>query len=364
MIKSMHIENFKCFKDFDIELGKFNVLVGPNDSGKTSFLQAIRLAGYIGPNNSITHGRLESALGMVLGQESVWRNSPDGQITITVRGSYFGKDESEQWPVLMIQSKNGIKFQSDVQADKGTERWQQEDLERALDSGVDWRENWFSKAIGKIGYYQFEPDAMRKPSRISAKMKETGEGFPAFLAKISLESREVFFDLEKKFYSRFPYYKRLEPNITKIENDQDAFCLWFHTVRGEELSSESVSDGVMLSLAFIALAYSPKPPNILLIEEPENGVHYASLKEIVSTLKDLSDNKDVQVILTTHSPYLLDLVEPEEVRVFAKDKEGAVHAAKLSDHPEVEDLKKHFMTGEIWSGLDDVEVVEKCGGKK
>ena len=39
----MHIQNFKCFKDFDIELGPFNVLVGPNDSGKTAFLQAIRL---------------------------------------------------------------------------------------------------------------------------------------------------------------------------------------------------------------------------------------------------------------------------------------------------------------------------------
>jgi len=34
MITSMHIENFKCFKDFDIELGPFNVLIGPNDTGK------------------------------------------------------------------------------------------------------------------------------------------------------------------------------------------------------------------------------------------------------------------------------------------------------------------------------------------
>jgi len=53
MITSMHIENFKCFKEFDIELGPFNVLIGPNDTGKTAFLQAVRLAGAFPPNSSM-----------------------------------------------------------------------------------------------------------------------------------------------------------------------------------------------------------------------------------------------------------------------------------------------------------------------
>ena len=51
MITSMHIENFKCFKHFDIDLGPFNVLVGPNDSGKTAFLPAVAMAGAAGPTN-------------------------------------------------------------------------------------------------------------------------------------------------------------------------------------------------------------------------------------------------------------------------------------------------------------------------
>lgn len=362
----MHISNFKCFKDFDIELGPFNVLVGPNDSGKTAFLQAIRLVGSIGPkNNRITHEELEQRLGIVLGQESAWRNNPEGQITITARGSYFGKDKSEQWPVLMIQSKSGIKFQSDVQVGQGAIPGCQDDVKRRLEPGVDWREDWFTKAIGKVGYYQFEPNALRKPSRIKAKLKETGEGFPTFLDKIGRgpEGRSVFFLLEKEFYKRFPYYKGLELPTTTVENDKDAFSMRFQTVHGENLSVESVSDGVILSLAFIALNYTPNPPKILLIEEPENGVHHASLKEIVSTLRELSEKKDVQIILTTHSPYLLDLVEPEDVRVFHKDeKSGAVNAIRLSDYPEVEDLKKHFMTGEIWTTFKESEIVTKVRG--
>jgi predicted ATPase len=135
----------------------------------------------------------------------------------------------------------------------------------------------------------------------------------------------------------------------------------FQTVKGETLGAESVSDGVMFSLAFIAIAHQPRPPQVLLIEEPETGVHHASLKEIVRTLKHLSDDKGVQVILTTHSPYLLDHVEPEEVFVFSKGEDGAVRAKKFSDHPDVETLRKHFKTGELWTGFDEKDIVEGKG---
>jgi len=55
-------------------------------------------------------------------------------------------------------------------------------------------------------------------------------------------------------------------------------------------------------------------------------------------------------------------VEPEEVRVFAKDEDGAVHAVELSKDPEVEDLKKHLMTGEIWTEFDEADIVARQGG--
>jgi len=131
-----------------------------------------------------------------------------------------------------------------------------------------------------------------------------------------------------------------------------------------EIPAESVSDGVILSLAFLALSSFSKPPNTLMVEEPENGVHHSSLKKIVGTLKHLSKDKGVQVIVTTHSPYLLDEVEPEEVRVFAKDDEGAVHATNMASVKDVDDMRKHFMTGEIWTSFSEARLVPKGGGKK
>ena len=73
MIESMHIENFKCFKSFDIELGKFNVLIGPNDSGKTAFLQAVHLVGTVAPGANPVNSKVAEMVGFPFGPELAWR---------------------------------------------------------------------------------------------------------------------------------------------------------------------------------------------------------------------------------------------------------------------------------------------------
>ena len=117
-------------------------------------------------------------------------------------------------------------------------------------------------------------------------------------------------------------------------------------------------------MAFLAVTHVSNPPGILLVEEPEKGIHHASLKLVVGTLQELAEKKNVQVILTTHSPFLLDWVEGSDVRVFAKTDDGGVRCAKLMEYPDVEKWKKHFMSGEIWTGLDEADVVAHHGGAK
>ena len=189
-------------------------------------------------------------------------------------------------------------------------------------------------------------------------MSPSGQGFPTFLENFLRMDRKAFADMESDFSGRFPEY---QIHLLKAGGNNE---LSFGAPGSGELPCESVSDGALLYLAYLALTHHPSPPRILLVEEPENGVHHGSLQDIVAALHAVSSKKRVQVMLTTHSPYLLDLVEPEEVRVFAKDGEGAVHAAKLSDFPDVEDMKKHFMTGEIWTTFDDSEIVAKARGKR
>jgi predicted ATP-binding protein involved in virulence len=69
------------------------------------------------------------------------------------------------------------------------------------------------------------------------------------------------------------------------------------------------------------------------------------------------------VILTTHSPYLLDLVNPEQVKVFSKQQDGTVEARTMSDHQEVRDMTKHFMSGTIWTELGEERIIEGAKGE-
>ena len=357
MIKSVHIENFKCFKEFDIELGKFNVLIGTNGSGKTSFLQAIGLASLaleVKKQRFLPLGAFLEPFGVSSGQHLVREGGSGMRVVVTVAGKH-GTPPS----TMSVWSKDGEDFSSEDKArltPKGrvllTESPLAEDERRYL-----------HEEVGNVGYYNLDPRVLKQPTKLSAEwatLKPNGEGLANLLNFLLGHDRTVFDRLEKAFCDRFPEYVGLVVGPHKLRESMEVgLALWFRTRTGQTLPAEAVSDGTMLSLAFLAVTHSPNPCKTLLVEEPELGVHHASLKEIVTSLRALADREQVQVIITTHSPYLLDCVEPEDVLVFRKDNEGAARVARLSEYPDVEDLKKHFMTGEIWTGMDEDDIVTR-----
>jgi len=363
MITSMHIENFKCFKNFDIDLGPFNVLVGPNDSGKTSLLEAIRVAADVGPQ--ATHvGAVDLAerLGFPVGFETVWQGLPLTRTTIGVTAESANAG-SHTMSIRSITREDEFIFWSQQEEDAGEPHdW------RVGSAGIpgvprpqQWR-NWFSDAIGEANYVRFTPSALRSPDKPAPEaglFGMNGQGLPWVLHDSVVNDEEAFQAIERAFCTRFPEYKSISAEVGRKNS---LFCtLAFHTRHGKRRPSGVVSDGVMLALAFLTLRSCSESTRVLLVEEPENGLHYARLKDVVSLLRELAEDMDTQVVLTTHSPYLLDCVEPEEVHVFSKDAEGAVHAARLSDHPDVPELKKYLMTGEIWTEFDEADIVAGKG---
>ena len=357
MIASMHIENFKCFEDFDIELGPFNVLIGPNDSGKTAFLEAIRILSGVGPSKKMPADGFRLTPETPLIPHYVWRQQEAIAIRISASGDTRDNCRRYVHHEFTCDDKTN-ELQSQIVLREGAP----ENLKAGLTKSPKLAEQWFDEVIGKVVYYQLDPASLKKDSDIVRKgsaMSTNGDGLPTYLEELLREDREAFSVMEKQLYAAFPQYEGFTLGKKKAMN-----TLTFRTTQGTGLSARDVSDGVVLYLAYLAIAYQPSPPQIVLAEEPENGVHHANLKCIVQALRHLAEDKQVQVIMTTHSPYLLDCVEPEEVRVFHKDEEGAAHAARLSDHPEVGNLKDLFMTGEIWTEFDEADIVENGGGEK
>ena len=115
--------------------------------------------------------------------------------------------------------------------------------------------------------------------------------------------------------------------------DRHAYLMLRYDTR-MEVPSWTASDGTLRLLALTLLAYMPGNGEIYLLEEPENGIHPLALEGIRDSL---SSAYEAQVLVTTHSPSLLALVEPPEILCFDKNADGASDVVAGSEHPLLRD---------------------------
>jgi predicted ATPase len=359
MLSRITLINFKCFKRAVVDLDLFAALVGENDTGKSAFLEAIKLGSLLGERRYAALGDLPK-WGLPLSLPVVWKGQPEGKLAVGI----VGNSGEDSWVKCeRVERKEQLRFSAQLTSDWSPPRERRDRAEAKHREALSAKAaELMRRALGRAEYYAFRAEDLRKPSAIEVpagsfdavgvgvQMERSGLGFPTFLEGLLRKDRRAFAEMEEDFQRRFPGYRIELPKTGKNNR------IVFRTRDGQLLPSENVSDGAMLFLAFLAVTHQPDPPKVLMVEEPENGVHHARLRDIVDALRKLVETREVQVLLTTHSPYLLDLVPAEQVRVFHKDaKTGEVHVKALSEYPEVEQLKKHFMTGEIWTELSAQE---------
>jgi predicted ATPase len=122
--------------------------------------------------------------------------------------------------------------------------------------------------------------------------------------------------------------------------------IMFHEKWGAKVHATEASDGLLLFLAYLGIAYAHPDVGVLLLEEPETGVHPLRLGDIVRLLRGISRGETglppVQVIATSHSPYLLDWCSKEEVIFFDRDEAGNIRTKPLSEVPEIDDRIEDF----------------------
>lgn len=106
---------------------------------------------------------------------------------------------------------------------------------------------------------------------------------------------------------------------------------------GLEVPSWMASDGTLRLLALTLPAYLPELTGIYLIEEPENGIHPRAVETMYQSLSSVYG---AQILLATHSPVILSLVEPEELLCFAKDENGATDIVLGSNHPALREWQR------------------------
>jgi predicted ATPase len=144
------------------------------------------------------------------------------------------------------------------------------------------------------------------------------------------------------------------PGIKKIDTERTADGRLLLRFNDEGFSdpfyAQQMSDGTLKIFAYLLLLEDPTPPPFLCIEEPENGLYHRLLETLVKELRDHSNRRPgSQVFITTHQPYLVDGLKPEEVWILEKGRDGFSRLRRASDNLTVDNLvEQELPLGSLW----------------
>jgi len=170
---------------------------------------------------------------------------------------------------------------------------------------------------------------------------ERGRGLPAVYDGILTRDVESYREINQQVRRLFPWVKSLR--LKNTSNSTKA--LGVELLDGTHVSSQLMSEGLLYFLAFAALPYL-QPTALLLIEEPENGLHPARIAEVMRILRAVSEK--MQVIIATHSPLVINELKGDEVTVVTRTPEKGTQAILLKDTPNFEQRAKVYALGELW----------------
>jgi predicted ATPase len=188
-------------------------------------------------------------------------------------------------------------------------------------------------------------------------LSETGEGLAGILDKLRDQDPERFELLNRELQIWMPEFDRI-----LFETPQESMRSFLLRSREGQfkIGAHDLSQGTLLALAILTMAYLPDPPPIVAMEEPDRGIHPRLLRHVKDAIYRLAYPESVgekrdpaQVIVTTHSPYMLDLFRdrPEDI-VIAEKVEDNVQFHRLSERKDLDEILENIHLGDAWySGI-------------
>ncbi len=159
----------------------------------------------------------------------------------------------------------------------------------------------------------------------------------------------------KRFRSLLDRIARKIPGVDKIDTSQtpDGRLLLRFNDKGfaDPFYAPQMSDGTLKVFAYLLLLEDPVPPPFLCIEEPENGLYHKLLETLAQEFREHAAKKKggAQIFVTTHQPYFVNALEPNEVWVLEKGNDGFSSIRRASDDPVVENLVTEGLPlGSLW----------------
>lgn len=321
-VEAVRIESFGCLRDARLELTRLHALIGPNDSGKSTVFGALRTMGELirlGADKLVQDGGLDA------------RGVRGTKITM-----HWGATE--------------------LACFRGTEEWKILASSRGMPSGYDQAlQNPFTNAIASPArgatLVRWDPDAIRRPCELipenhSLTVGEKGDGLPAIYEAILSRDRTAFDEIEAGVRRHFPTVKAIW--LPTSSDSRKALGVILND--GTKVHADVMSEGLLYWLAFAVLPHIA-PTAILLIEEPENGLHPSRISGVMKVLRAVSSH--MQVILATHSPLVINELQPDEVTILIRDAKTGTRATRMDRTTHFQQRQRVYALGELWLSFAD-----------
>lgn len=364
MITELSLSHYRSISEISIRFGRTNLLVGKNGSGKSNILDSLQFL------SDVSNDDLDYAITKRHGSDSIrqWskyrpfhtqisvkmaNNQGHGNYKITIassRNSYRIIEEQGEWHGQNYMSSENH-FNSYFARDGDAIHVSTDDPNHSpetvhlspIDSFLTYiTKNTFtvsqilfdgiSEELTEYATYSIFPNTIRTPQAVSSgnTLDPDGKNIASILKLMTREGRRGRERLLTSLKKTLPIV-----NALTIKSTAGFYVpvLTVTDVSGEqhELNMSQISDGTLRVLGMLTAFYQPHTPSKIAIEEPEQMIHPALLIVLRDACSDyITTKSNGQIFLTTHSPYLVDLFDPEEV-ISVEFEKGSTKAGPVSD---------------------------------
>jgi predicted ATPase len=360
MITRLQVRGFKSLLDVDVTLGPLTVFVGANGSGKTSVLEAIDF--------------LQDVVFWDSGEEA----SSDEPRT-SYRGSrlsqVFCRQGSGSLQILARMTAAGAEGVFELQFQENAYELTVREGERISKKtkALDELSDWANEAAAGIDLYRLDAQWMGDAvysDETDPDLDFDGHNLAAVLDALQGEARDRFDEIERRLIEFVPMLRRLRvkrarARAPKVLNesryDRDSplevtgHQVAFDFTHAPDISAQDASEGTLLLLGLLTVIESQPPGDMtIMLDDIDRALHPKAQRELVGYLHELVRSRPgLQIIATTHSPYLVEHLEYEEVRAITQAPDGTSMVASLADHPQAERWREEMSAGEFWSSVGE-----------
>lgn len=202
------------------------------------------------------------------------------------------------------------------------------------------------------GWYlsYFYPDAARSlPSAGPQRhLNVHGDNMGNVVQFMEREHKDRFKSILARIASKIPGVARIDTEVTA---DKRVLLRFNDGAFDDPFFAQQMSDGTLKVFAYLLLLEDPDPPPFICIEEPENGLYHKLLESLAQEFRTHATGKKnaPQIFVTTHQPYFVDALSPEEVWVLEKGEDGFSTVRRVSELEMVRNLVAEGLPlGGLW----------------